>query len=84
MHYCILKKGLSKCFKFGKKVLLNLNKGQNMSDSNKENTHDSCCDDGPNCSRESMDPIKRVRPKVGRNDPCICGSQKKFKKCCGK
>ncbi|POB70937.1 hypothetical protein CRN59_06920 [Vibrio vulnificus] len=21
--------------------------------------------------------------KVGRNDPCICGSGKKFKKCCG-
>lgn len=23
-------------------------------------------------------------PKVGRNDPCSCGSGKKFKKCCGK
>jgi uncharacterized protein len=23
------------------------------------------------------------RPKVGRNDPCLCGSGKKFKKCCG-
>lgn len=23
------------------------------------------------------------RPKVGRNDPCPCGSGKKFKKCCG-
>jgi hypothetical protein len=22
-------------------------------------------------------------PRVGRNDPCPCGSQKKFKKCCG-
>ena len=22
--------------------------------------------------------------KVGRNDPCVCGSGKKFKKCCGK
>ncbi len=22
--------------------------------------------------------------KVGRNDPCSCGSQKKFKKCCGR
>lgn len=25
----------------------------------------------------------RVAPKVGRNDPCPCGSGKKFKKCCG-
>ena len=27
--------------------------------------------------------IKRKQPKVGRNDPCPCGSGKKFKKCCG-
>lgn len=27
--------------------------------------------------------IKRVDPKVGRNDPCPCGSGKKYKKCCG-
>jgi uncharacterized protein YchJ len=23
------------------------------------------------------------RTKLGRNDPCFCGSGKKFKKCCG-
>ena len=28
-------------------------------------------------------PLVRARPKVGRNDPCICGSGRKFKKCCG-
>lgn len=27
---------------------------------------------------------KRSEPKVGRNDPCSCGSGKKYKKCCGK
>ena len=27
--------------------------------------------------------IRRVAPKVGRNDSCPCGSGKKFKKCCG-
>jgi len=26
----------------------------------------------------------RVEKKVGRNDPCPCGSGKKYKKCCGK
>jgi len=26
----------------------------------------------------------RQGPKVGRNDPCPCGSGKKYKKCCGK
>ena len=25
----------------------------------------------------------REQPKVGRNDPCVCGSGKKYKKCCG-
>ena len=29
-------------------------------------------------------PVVRDKPKVGRNDPCPCGSGKKFKKCCGK
>jgi SEC-C motif-containing protein len=28
-------------------------------------------------------PLRRTEPKVGRNDPCACGSGKKFKKCCG-
>lgn len=28
------------------------------------------------------DPIKRSTPKIGRNEPCPCGSGKKFKKCC--
>jgi preprotein translocase subunit SecA len=27
---------------------------------------------------------RREAPKVGRNDPCPCGSGKKYKKCCGK
>jgi SEC-C motif-containing protein len=27
--------------------------------------------------------VKREGEKVGRNDPCSCGSGKKFKKCCG-
>ena len=27
--------------------------------------------------------FQREHPKVGRNDPCPCGSGKKFKKCCG-
>lgn len=29
-------------------------------------------------------PVKREGPRAGRNDPCPCGSGKKFKKCCGK
>lgn len=29
-------------------------------------------------------PIKRDSSKIGRNDPCYCGSGKKYKNCCGK
>jgi len=32
---------------------------------------------------EKVKPV-RTGPKVGRNDPCPCGSGKKFKHCCGK
>ncbi len=28
-------------------------------------------------------PVTREEPKVGRNDPCPCGSGQKYKKCCG-
>ena len=32
---------------------------------------------------EAATPIRYSEPKPGRNDPCPCGSGKKFKKCCG-
>jgi len=33
--------------------------------------------------RRTSPPVGIGKPKVGRNDPCPCGSGKKFKKCCG-
>ena len=30
------------------------------------------------------EPVRRETPKVGRNEPCPCGSGSKYKKCCGK
>jgi uncharacterized protein len=33
--------------------------------------------------REPPPTVRRDAPKVGRNDPCPCGSGKKFKQCCG-
>lgn len=32
--------------------------------------------------QEKVAPIHRAHPKVGRNDPCPCGSGKKYKHCC--
>lgn len=30
-----------------------------------------------------VETIRREGPKIGRNDPCPCGSGKKYKRCCG-
>lgn len=59
-------------------------------ESNKKNkVEDTPHVHGPNCNHshdhqhEKLTPIRRNGDKVGRNDPCPCGSEKKFKKCCG-
>ncbi len=31
---------------------------------------------------EPEEPYRREQPKIGRNDPCFCGSGKKYKNCC--
>jgi hypothetical protein len=40
---------------------------------------------GPNCNHDHdhghQAPRVRAQPKLGRNDPCHCGSGKKYKKC---
>ncbi len=33
---------------------------------------------------EKPQPVRRKSKKVGRNEPCPCGSGKKYKKCCGR
>jgi uncharacterized protein YchJ len=47
---------------------------------------------GPDCDHDhdldpnlllKRQPVYRTEPKVGRNDPCPCGSGKKYKKCHG-
>ena len=39
--------------------------------------------DAPPGAEPAPQPIRRIGPEVGRNDPCPCGSGKKYKKCCG-
>ena len=38
-------------------------------------------EDGDNKKKE---PVKNNNKKIGRNEPCPCGSGKKYKNCCGK
>jgi preprotein translocase subunit SecA len=33
--------------------------------------------------QDAHEPVRKKGPDVGRNDPCPCGSGKKYKKCCG-
>ncbi len=40
-------------------------------------TNTSCCP-------PPQSPLTRATPKIGRNDPCVCGNGRKYKKCCGK
>jgi preprotein translocase subunit SecA len=41
--------------------------------------------DGQGDGEVSLDlPVRRHLPKVGRNEPCPCGSGKKYKNCCGR
>lgn len=37
-------------------------------------------EDGSN----KKEPVVRKDKKIGRNDPCPCGSGKKYKQCCGR
>ena len=48
-----------------------------------ENTNVSLKGNTP-ATEKSHTPIVNTEPKVGRNDPCPCGSGKKYKNCCGK
>ena len=42
-------------------------------------------DNGERMKESDVDKtVRNEGPKVGRNDPCPCGSGKKYKNCCGK
>ncbi|KFX68706.1 zinc chelation protein SecC [Pseudomonas taeanensis MS-3] len=46
-----------------------------------DHQHDHGHVHGPDCNHQ--EPVRNALKDVGRNDPCPCGSQKKFKKCHG-
>jgi preprotein translocase subunit SecA len=39
---------------------------------------------GNESAQSQQQPLKREGDKIGRNEPCPCGSGKKYKKCCGR
>ena len=75
------------------KILLNINRVQNLerkqtvkiTNQGLQEATDDIRGDMPKESKEvTHTPIVNNGPKVGRNDPCPCGSGKKYKNCCGK
>jgi len=48
-----------------------------------DHDHDHGHVHGPHCNHEPQEPVRNALKDVGRNDPCPCGSDKKYKKCHG-
>ncbi|MDE4515630.1 MULTISPECIES: SEC-C metal-binding domain-containing protein [Pseudomonas] len=48
-----------------------------------DHDHDHGHVHGPHCGHAPQEPVRNELKDVGRNDPCPCGSSKKFKKCHG-
>jgi len=46
-------------------------------------SHGAAADGGDGAQKPKQETVVRAHPKVGRNDPCPCGSGKKYKKCHG-
>ncbi|MBU2985003.1 SEC-C domain-containing protein [Saccharophagus degradans] len=60
-----------------------------MSESCKNLSNTPLVPEEPTCSNTrccppTRSPVIRGAPKIGRNDPCVCGNGRKYKKCCGK
>jgi len=53
-----------------------LQNDKSLKDMSTSCTDTSCC--------PPKNPVTRKGPKIGRNDPCICGNGLKYKKCCGR
>ena len=75
------------------KILLNINRVNNVerkqtvkiTSQGLEQAVNALKNSTPQESKEvSHTPVTNEGPKVGRNDPCPCGSGKKYKQCCGK
>ncbi len=75
------------------KILLNINRVQKLerketvkiTKQGLQEAVDNIRKDIPKANKEvTHTPIVNNSPKVGRNDPCPCGSGKKYKNCCGK
>ena len=68
------------------KILLNVHKSGNMRRKETVEITNASLENinGIDNKTTNHEPVKNEGPKIGRNDPCPCGSGKKYKNCCGK
>ena len=68
------------------KILLNVHKSGNMRRKETVEITNASLENINGIDNETTnhEPVKNDGPKIGRNDPCPCGSGKKYKNCCGK
>ena len=68
------------------KILLNIHKAGEMRRTETVKITNASLENLNNLDNDtvSKEPIKNEEPKIGRNDPCPCGSGKKYKNCCGR
>jgi uncharacterized protein YecA (UPF0149 family) len=65
-----------------RELTFNMNEKNEVSNEVMAENNQTSCSNTSCCPPNG--PVTRDTPKVGRNDPCICGNGRKFKKCCGK
>ena len=68
------------------KILLNVHKSGNMRRKETVEITNASLENINGIDNETTnhEPVKNEGPKIGRNDPCPCGSGKKYKACCGR
>ena len=68
------------------KILLNVHKSGNMRRKETVEITNASLENINGIDNETTnhEPVKNDGPKIGRNDPCPCGSGKKYKVCCGR
>ena len=72
-------------YHFEQNEFINLKMAKQIHENPREHAHEHNEDESiEEVTHPPLEPIVREEPKVGRNDPCPCGSGLKFKKCCGK
>jgi len=68
------------------KILLNIHKAGEVRRKETIKITEASLENVNNLDNDTVrkETVKNEEPKVGRNDPCPCGSGKKYKQCCGK